>query len=128
MYAIHDTKLIGVCGLTSIDWVNRRAEFSLYIGPEHGKKGYGESALRKLLRIGFDVLNLNCIWGESFHGNPAIEMFKRIGFKYEGDRREFYFRNGSYINASLWSLLKNDYNNTSSIDSGVSDIDSSELN
>lgn len=103
--------LVGVCGLTSIDWINRRAEFSLYIGPENQGKGYGEQALRALCRHGFDVLNLNCIWGEAFDGNPAIEMFKRVGFKEEGRRRQFYFREGKYIDAILFSLIGGEFEN-----------------
>lgn len=112
MYAIYKTKtaeIIGVCGLTSIDWINRRAEFSLYIAPDRKGHGYGEAALRRLLSVGFSVLNLNCIWGESFDGNPAINMFSRVGFKCEGVRREFYYRDGKYISASLWSILKHEF-------------------
>ncbi|HYE72796.1 MAG TPA: GNAT family protein [Blastocatellia bacterium] len=100
---------LGVCGLTSIDWVNRRAEFSLYIDPGAQGKGYGEAALRRLLKVGFEVLNLNCIWGEAFEGNPAVRMFERVGFKSEGERREFYYRDGKYINAKLFSILRSEY-------------------
>src|SRR5688500_6897017 len=36
MYAIQEgDRFVGVCGLTDVDLVNRRAEFSIYIGPEH---------------------------------------------------------------------------------------------
>lgn len=95
----------GVCGLTSVDHVNRRAEFSLYIAPSHQKLGYAEKALQTLCLHGFRNLNLNCIWGESFDGNPAISLFEKLGFQKEGTRREFYFRGGRYIPAHLFSLL-----------------------
>jgi RimJ/RimL family protein N-acetyltransferase len=107
--AFEEGQLIGVCGLTSIDWINRRAEFSLYIGPEHQKRGLGQKALQVLVGHGFNVLNLNCIWGEAFDGNPAIEMFSRVGFKEEGRRRAFYFREGRYLDAMLFSILKDEY-------------------
>lgn len=111
MYSILNDELdiIGACGLTSIDYINSRAEFSLYIGPEHQGQGYGEASLRALCSFGFNVLNLNCIWGEAFVGNPALDMFKKVGFKEEGARREFYFREGKYIDAILFSLLRSDY-------------------
>lgn len=110
MYGVHaDNLLVGVCGLTSIDWINRRAEFSLYLGPEHQGQGLGEAALRALCAHGFNVLNLNCIWGEAFDGNPAIKMFERVGFKEEGRRRQFYYREGKYIDAVLFSLLRSEY-------------------
>jgi hypothetical protein len=81
----------------------------LYIGPEHQGQGLGEAALQALCDHGFNVLNLNSIWGEAFDGNPAIKMFERVGFKPEGRRRQFYFREGRYIDAILFSLLRDEY-------------------
>jgi RimJ/RimL family protein N-acetyltransferase len=98
-------KPVGVCGLTSIDTVNRRAEFSLYIAPDCRGNGYGEMALRTLVSHGFSSFGLYNIWGESFDGNPAMSLFLRVGFKKEGTRRAFYFRKGQYIDAHLVSLL-----------------------
>ncbi len=101
--------IIGVCGLTSIDFINRRAEFSLYIAPEYQGHGNAKAALIKLFKFGFDDLNLNIIWGESFEGNPAINIFKKMMFE-EGKRRQFYYKNGKYVNAVLYSITKNEYN------------------
>ena len=110
MYAIYaKKKLVGVCGFTSIDMTNRRAEFSLYIGPEFQKKGYARAALKTLCKHGFRSLNLNSIWGETFDGNPACALFEELGFKKEGSRREFYFRDGHYIDAHLYSLLAREW-------------------
>ena len=97
---------LGVCGLTSIDHVNAAAEFSLYIDPQQHRQGYGKTALKQLLNLGFDNLNLNHIWGESFDGNPAMGMFESLGMKKEGTRREFYYRDGEYIDCHLFSILK----------------------
>lgn len=116
MYGIFSTQsnnvgvfaFLGICGLTSIEHINSRAEFSLYIGPEHQKNGYGENALKTLCKHGFETLNLNSIWGESFDGNPAIKTFEKLGFKKEGTRRQFYFREGKYIDAHIYSLLRSE--------------------
>lgn len=100
-----DTGLIyGCCGLTSIDYVNRRAEFSLYIGKEYQGTGYGQQGLQKLFNFGFNFLGLNLIWGETFEGNPAARIFEKIGMEKEGVRRDFYWRDGRYIGATLYSL------------------------
>lgn len=98
----------GVCGLTSIDRVNQRAEFSLYIAPGDQGQGVGEKALKTLCKHGFNNLNLNSIWGESYVGNPAIHMFEKIGFKPEGKRRQHYFRDGKFIDAHIFSLLRSE--------------------
>jgi RimJ/RimL family protein N-acetyltransferase len=100
---------VGVCGLTSIDHVNQSAEFSLYIGWEYQREGYGLDALETLVRHGFTALNLNRIWGEVFDENPAMEMFKQVGFKLEGKLRESYFRDGRFIHSHMISLLRNDW-------------------
>lgn len=98
--------LLGVCGLTSIDLTNRHAEFSLYIGPEHQRRGHAKAALLTLFDHGFLNLNLNLIWGETFEGNPAASLFEKIGMQKEGVRRQFYYRNGRYLDATLFSVTR----------------------
>lgn len=112
---IGDGDTIGVAGLTSIDHVNSRAEFSLYIAPEFQRTGYGKMALQTLLSHGFYNLNLNLIWGESFESNPAGKMFLSLGFTCEGFRRQFYFRDGEYINAAMFSITRNEWTKTSQV-------------
>ena len=110
MYVITDKEKklrVGVCGLTDIDHVNRRAEFSLYIAPEYQRNGYAKDALKTLFCHGFDNLNLHIIWGETMEGNKALGLFKKLGMKEEGFRRDFYFKDGNYIGATLVSI-KND--------------------
>jgi len=100
----HFGEIVGVCGLTSIDQQNRRAEFSLYIAPDRMARGISTLALKTLCKFGFLELGLNIIWGESFDGNHAIKVFEKIGFKFEGTRRDFYFKNGKFLDAHLYSL------------------------
>lgn len=61
-----DGHFVGCAGLTSINKMHRTAEFSLYVHKKHRGKGYGSVALKKLCNLGFDVLNLNRIYGETF--------------------------------------------------------------
>jgi RimJ/RimL family protein N-acetyltransferase len=100
---------IGVCGLTSINRKNSNAEFSLYIAPEHQRKGYATKALRLLLEFGFKDLGLNRIWGEVFDGNPAMKIFKELGFKEEGRQRQTYWKEGRFIDTDIVSILREDY-------------------
>ena len=110
MYLIvNDNIPVGACGLTSIDLVSQRAEFSLYIGRDFQKRGYGKKALIKLLDHGFKHYPFRLIWGESFESNPAIRMFKELGFKIDGTRKEFYFKDGKNIDSYLLSIKRNDF-------------------
>lgn len=102
----YDLTPIGVCGLTSIDHVNQKAEFSLYIVPEQQNKGYGKEALSLLVEHGFRDFNLNRIWGETYDGNPAIKMFEALGFKKEGTLRQSYFREGRFIDSHIYAKIR----------------------
>lgn len=110
MYGIFDQgRALGVCGLTSIDMINRRAEFSLYVGREHWGNSYGLKGLKTLCAHAFLSLGLNHVFGETFDGNPAAKTFEKVGFQKEGTRRGFYFRDGKYIDAHLYSILAKEF-------------------
>lgn len=108
---VNDEQYVGVCGLTDIDYINSRAEFSLYIGPEYRGRGIAGKALSRLVAHGFDVLNLNSVWGESFAGNPAEKVFKLVGFIKTGVRPAFYYRQGAYVDANLWTIMRGQLRN-----------------
>lgn len=118
-----DGKAIGVCGLTDIDLINRRAEFSCYIAPAYQGQGYASGALKTLFNYGFMMLGLNLIWGETFEGNGAELLFQRLGMIQDGTRREFYYREGRFIDAHLYSIRAEDWTWLPSYQSGlVSDL------
>lgn len=100
---------VGVCGLTSINLINRSAEFSLYIAPQFHRLGYGKLALLELLKVGFLNFGLNRIWGESFEGNPAQKVFGSIGFRHEGTLKGSYFREGKFIDSNIWAMNFSEY-------------------
>lgn len=102
---------IGTCGFTSISHVHGTAEFSLFIAPNHQKKGYGEEALIMLLKYGFHHMRFNLIFGETFEHNPARNLFKKIGFKEEGLLRQRYFKSGYYINSIPISITGEEFDN-----------------
>lgn len=101
--------IVGTCGLTGMHPEQPYAEFSLLIGPEYQRKGYGKAALQELLRYGFDTLGLTYIWGETFEGNPAYGLFKSIGFEDCGCFHSKYFKFGSHINALLVEMTLKRY-------------------
>ena len=107
-YVVNDA-VRGVCGLTSIDMVSRRAEFSLYIIPEFCRKGFATKALLELFNFGFRELGLHQIWGETFAKNPAAQIFDKIGMQVDGIRRDFYFKDGKFIDAVMYSMLAEEW-------------------
>jgi len=103
--------LIGVVGLTYIDWKNRRAEVSIYVGEEGAQgKGYGYDALRTLLAYGFHTVNLHKLYAEIFAFNePSIRLFEKAGFKRDGAKREDQFVDGKYWDTYVYSILASEF-------------------
>ena len=103
--------LIGHCGLNYVDWINRRAEFTIYIGHKSYKgRGHGKDALSTLLKYGFMTLNLNKIQCEVFTNNKgAIKLYKKLGFVEEGIMREHQYDDGEYIDSMFMSILKSEW-------------------
>lgn len=100
---------IGVAGFTSIDLHNRRAEFSLYIEPKSQGNGYSKPALKTLFYHGFKNMGLRSIWGETFEDNPAQKIFRDIGMHEDGKRRQFYYKDGEFCDAILFSILSEEF-------------------
>lgn len=107
--ARNGTKIAGCAGFTSIDHINSRAEFSCYVDTDMRGIGIGAAVLKTLFSFGFKMLNFNSIWGESFDGNPAMKIFDKIGMTREGVRRQFYFRDGAFIDAHLFGILRSEW-------------------
>ena len=61
-------ELIGACGLCYIDWTNRNADFSIYIGKDHLyiDEVYAVDAARVMMKYGFEELNLHRLWAEIY--------------------------------------------------------------
>ncbi len=111
MYSIHNEnyEFIGVCGLTNIDYIARHAEFSLYIGPEYQGQGHAGRALFSLIKHGFDCFNMNKIWGETFHGNKAGNLFTKVGFEIMDGHYQHYFKDGMYIDTKFYYMFSRDF-------------------
>jgi hypothetical protein len=111
---LEDDKPIGAAGLLYINWINRSADFSFYIGEDGmyiGNNGYAEEAASLLISYGFDNLNLNKIWMELYEfDTQKLDFFKqKFNFKQDGLLRENCFEEGRYWNSEIISLLQKEY-------------------
>lgn len=102
---------IGNCGFHAIDWKNRKTEVGVVIGEkDHWCRGYGTDAMRVLLRVAFDELNLNRVSLNVFSFNRrAIAAYEKVGFKHEGTLREALYREGQYHDVLVMSILQREY-------------------
>ena len=103
--------LIGAGYLLGIDWINRSAEFSIWIGEKsYQGKGAGYFAVKEILNHAFKDLNLNRIHLTVFSTNQrAINLYKKVGFIEEGRLRQAIYKNGGYNDMLQMSILVDEF-------------------
>lgn len=100
----------GLVELVEIDHVHRRAEFQIIIAPEHQGKGLATLATRLALDYGFSVLNLYKLYLIVDRENhKAAHIYRKLGFKVEGELIHEFFINGEYRNVTRMCLFQHDY-------------------
>ncbi len=104
-------KPIGGTGLFSIDAINRKATFGIFIGDRnYWNAGFGTEAVKLVLDFGFHILNLNNI---SLHvvafNKRAIRCYEKCGFKQVGTRRNSYFVAGQYHDELIFDILAEEF-------------------
>ena len=106
----HESKTIGLCGLTAIDTRSRHAQFWGFIG-EPGRRGQrlGRRAFSLLLQFGFDQLNLHRIhiYVAAFNA-ASLRACAACGFQEEGRLRDHIYINGAYHDAILMAVLRDE--------------------
>ncbi|MBM7557455.1 GNAT family N-acetyltransferase [Halanaerobacter jeridensis] len=105
--------LIGCCGLTYIDWVNRNADLSLYIGYDDlyiDKQGYARETCDLLLNYGFNNLDLHKVWTEIYeYDHKKKELYFDIGFQQDGALRDNNYYDGQWWDSLMLSILETEF-------------------
>jgi RimJ/RimL family protein N-acetyltransferase len=115
MFAIEDLSnknLLGACGLCYIDWINRNADFSIYIGAQdlYVDDKFAIDASLIMIKYGFEELNLHRLWAEIYDiDKPKQKMFDQLGFKLDGIHRQTHWMEGKWCNSLFYSFLENEY-------------------
>jgi RimJ/RimL family protein N-acetyltransferase len=106
-----DWTAVGTCGFHNFDWRARAAEVGIFIGEKSlWNQGYGSEAMALLLRHGFNTLNLNRIALDVYETNPrAIRAYEKVGFVHEGRKRQAMYKDGSYIDILIMSVLRSEW-------------------
>ncbi len=106
-----ERRYIGAISFNVIDWRNRSAGLGIVIGekPLWGK-GYGTDAMRVMIRLAFDKMNLHRLWLHVHDYNArAIASYEKCGFKREGLLRDDHFARGIYHDTIVMGILESEY-------------------
>jgi RimJ/RimL family protein N-acetyltransferase len=104
-------RLLGACGLCYIDWVNRTADFSIYIGAEglYIDERLAPDAAITMIGYAFGELGLNRLWSEIYAFDKAkTAFFQRLGFALDGRHRQTHWAEGAWHDSLYFSLLASD--------------------
>jgi RimJ/RimL family protein N-acetyltransferase len=104
-------KLIGVTGLTYIDWKNRNSEISIYFYTKNWQtKSEAKEVINLILEYGFEELNLHRLYVEIFSlMKENIKLFSNLKFIKEGELREKIWRKNKWWNTIIFSKLSSEY-------------------
>jgi len=107
LYAAY--RLVGIAGLSPIDFENGLAEVSLVLDPACIGKGYGGQAFELVLAEAFDHLRLEQVVAEVYQQNKALgfweeEAEKRGAYRTVLPKRKF--SGGAYHDAIYFSFAR----------------------
>tara|TARA_B110000014_G_C20102504_1_gene579045 strand:+ start:522 stop:1040 length:519 start_codon:yes stop_codon:yes gene_type:complete len=99
--------LIGVTGLTYIDWKNKHAEISIYLKLKNWQKTKeAKETIEILKKYAFDELNLHRLWVEIFAiATENRALFKQMKFQEEGILKEKLWRKGQWWDSIVCSII-----------------------
>ena len=103
-------KMIGTCGFTRFDFANNSAELGYVINPAFRGRDIAPEALRRVMKFGFEELNLNRLEAHYMVGNDASRrVMEKVGMHYEGVLRSSLFIKGEYRDVGVCSILAEEY-------------------
>lgn len=108
-------KYIGYCGITNIDYKNKRGEISFVVDSQRARKrniyqGDFVAVLAMLTEHAFQELNLHKLFTDTFEfRKDHIKILEVFGLRKEGTFRHHYFGKGQYFNSFIHSILKDEW-------------------
>jgi len=107
---ISDKKTIGTIDIFDFDSYHKRAGLGILIANEtYRKKGYATMALTVLIDYCFKTLLLHQLYCTMLDTNcESIELFKKLGFKEIGKKKDWIRTNDGYLSEIMFQLIKGD--------------------
>lgn len=105
---IADKKTIGTIDMFDFDSYHKRAGIGILIANEsYRRKGYGSMALTCLIDYCFKTLLLHQLYCNILENNcESVELFKKLGFKEIGKKKDWIRTNGGFLSEIMFQLLK----------------------
>lgn len=94
------------CGIVTLylqpyQKMSHQCLFAIIVDEKFRGKGVGAKLLRDLMVLAKERFKLEFIHLEVYQGNPAINLYRRVGFKEYGVQRRFMKDKGRYLDKIL---------------------------
>ena len=101
---------IGNIGLVNIDYKNKKAEITYFIGKAYRKKGYATEALERMLEYAFIELTLERVSGCAMcHNVASIKVMEKNHLTCEGIARHEILKEDKYIDIWHGAILRSEF-------------------
>ena len=104
---------IGVIHLTPVDSKqihHRRTEIGLNIVRRYQGQGFGTEAIKWALHWGFRYAAMHRIeLGAFAYNTGAVKLYEKLGFFFEGRKRDFVWFDGQYWDLVMFSMLEDEW-------------------
>lgn len=81
-----------------------------WLGKPYWGRGYGTEMLARIIKFGFEDLNLHRIYGEHFDNNIAsARVMEKNGMVQEGKLREHKIKDGKFVNSNIKGILVSEW-------------------
>ncbi|MBS0629668.1 MAG: GNAT family N-acetyltransferase [Verrucomicrobia bacterium] len=74
---------------------------TIIVDEGYRNRGVGTALLKELFKLAKETFHLEMLHLEVYETNPAINLYKRMGFKEFGNQDRFIKENGKYIGKTL---------------------------
>ncbi len=103
-------ELIGTINLGNVEESCLMSDTCYMLSPRCWGKGIMTEVLRAVLEYAFCEIGLNRVQAEVFEGNAAsVRVLKKCGMQQEGVARQKYYKDGVFIDAQLYAVLREEF-------------------
>ncbi|WP_347272247.1 GNAT family protein [Paenibacillus sp. N3/727] len=101
----NNNELVGSIGYLYIDRENEKTEIGYWLGKEYEGKGIIFNSVKVLIHYAFDELKLNKVEiGVATENMKSRAIPEKLGFKHEGELRDYEYINGRFLNRIIYGL------------------------
>ena len=105
-----EQRVIGDCGFNVYRPDNRRAEVNYAIDPEYWNQGLATEAMQRVLRFGFEILELNRIQAICSPDNiQSRRVIQKAGMTYEGLLRDYIYFESGPLDMKMHAILRKEW-------------------